>query len=87
MQNDRPYAATVTLYLNEDWDARDGGHFLCATGSEPDAEMMSFVPKANRLITTRRNLLHGVSRRSETAPDRITLQVFLRYRLPRGAVS
>ena len=81
MHNDRPYATTVTLYLNEDWDARDGGHFLCTTGNDRAAETMSFVPKANRLITTRRNILHGVSRTSEKAPERLTLQVFLPYRL------
>lgn len=85
MHNDYPYAVTVTLYLNEDWNDRDGGHFLCATGSEPDAETMSFLPKANRLLTTRRSLIHGVSRTSETAPERVTLQVFVPFHLHKRA--
>jgi len=70
--NDGIYSFSSSIYLNESWDRDYGGLFLYENGED----LKAYVPKYNSAVINNKNILHGTSIISSTAPKRETIQIF-----------
>ncbi len=71
--NDDHLHATVTHYLNDEWDASNGGLFLYKI----DDEIRGIVPKRNLAVLQTEATPHAVSRLTSNAPIRIAIHSFV----------
>jgi len=73
--HDRAYAATTTIYLNDDWKHNYGGLFLYHPSNDKE-DINVIFPKQNRAITSSDGLYHATSLTKECAPVRRSIQIF-----------
>ena len=72
-----PIVASITIYLNDEWDKNWGGLFMYTENDEITNDINAVFPKNNLAILQKNsNIWHSVSPTSKNAPIRVSLQMF-----------
>ena len=71
-----PMTASVTIYLNDEWNKNWGGLFLYTEEDEITNEVQAIFPKDNLAILKDSYIWHSVSPTSKNSLVRISLQMF-----------
>ena len=84
MHTDGNHDVAITFYLNDNWDPHWGGDFVYYDNIEAAKQGIgrSILPRGNRLMMNRGGSDHKISYTSQTAPERVTAQVFVRRDSP-----
>lgn len=73
---DSAYRASVSIYLNDDWDDDYGGYFVCRM--EGEKLTTAIKPDLGMSVFQRGKIRHGVTATRHDAPIRKSIQVFIR---------
>lgn len=71
-----PITASVTIYLNDEWNKNWGGLFLYTEEDEITNNVQAIFPKDNLAILQDSNIWHSVAPTSKNSLVRISLQMF-----------
>jgi hypothetical protein len=84
MHTDGNHDVAFTFYLNDNWDPHWGGDFIYYDNIEAakSGTGRSIQPMGNRLMMNRGGSDHKISYTSQTAPERVTAQIFVRRDSP-----